>query len=139
MLARLEAEANGFDEAILLNMDGHIAEGSGENLFIVRDGILHTLPAQAGALDGITRQSVMRLLTDDGYEIRESNLSRSDVYYADEAFFTGTAAEVTPIREIDHRLIGTGEPGPVTRRAQELFMDTVTGKLSAYLDWLDFV
>ena len=139
VLARLEAEANGFDEAILLNMEGHIAEGSGENLFIARDGILYTPPAQAGALDGITRQSVMRLLTDDGYEIRESSLSRSDVYYADEAFFTGTAAEVTPIREIDHRSIGTGGPGPITRRAQELFMATVTGKLDAYRDWLDFV
>ena len=139
VLARLEAEAAGFDEALLLNFEGYIAEGSGENLFIVRDGILHTPPSQAGALDGITRHTVMRLLGDDGFEIRESNLSRSDVYYADEAFFTGTAAEVTPIREIDHRAIGSGEPGPITRRAQELFMDSVTGKLDAYRDWLDFV
>ncbi len=120
-------------------MEGFIAEGSGENLFIARDGILHTPPSQAGALDGITRHTVMRLLIDDGYEIRESSLSRSDVYYADEAFFTGTAAEVTPIREIDHRPIGSGEPGPITRRAQELFMDAVSGKLDAYRDWLDFV
>lgn len=139
VLARVEAEANGFDEAILLNMEGFIAEGSGENLFLVRDGILYTPPSEAGALDGITRHSVIRLLTDDGHEIRESSLSRSDVYYADEAFFTGTAAEVTPIREIDNRSIGAGEPGPITRRAQELFLDAATGKLDDYRDWLDFV
>ncbi len=138
VLARLEADAAGFDEAILLNMEGYVAEGSGENLFIARDGILYTPPTHAGALSGIARDSVVRLLTDDGYEIQESSLSRSDVYYADEAFFTGTAAEVTPIREIDRRAIGTGQPGPITRRTQELFMDAVTGKLDAYREWLDY-
>ncbi len=138
VLALLEANAAGFDEAILLNMEGYIAEGSGENLFAASDGILYTPPSHSGALTGITRDSVFRLLTDDGYEIRETNLSRSDIYYADEAFFTGTAAEVTPIREIDRRAIGTGQPGPITRRTQELFMDAVTGKLDAYRDWLDY-
>jgi len=139
ILARLEANAAGFDEALLLNMDGYIAEGSGENLFLVRDGLVRTPPPQAGALDGITRQSVIRLLRDDGVAVEEANLSRSDVYYADEAFFTGTAAEVTPIREVDHRTIGAGTPGPVTLRAQQLFMDAVTGRLDRYREWLDFV
>ena len=120
-------------------MDGYVAEGSGENLFLIRDGLVRTPPPQAGALDGITRQSVMQLLRDDGVTVEESNLTRSDVYYADEAFFTGTAAEVTPIREVDHRTIGTGKPGPVTVRAQELFMSAVTGKLDAYRHWLEYV
>ena len=139
VLARLEANAAGFDEALLLNMDGYIAEGSGENLFLIRDGLVRTPPPQAGALDGITRQTTMQLLRDDGYTIEETNLTRSDVYYADEAFFTGTAAEVTPIREVDHRTIGSGKPGPVTQRAQELFMSAVTGRLEAYRHWLEFV
>jgi branched-chain amino acid aminotransferase len=139
VLARVEANAGGFDEALLLNMDGYIAEGSGENLFLVRDGIVRTPPTQAGALDGLTRQSVIQLLRDDGATVEEANLTRSDVYYADEAFFTGTAAEVTPIREVDHRTIGTGKPGPVTFRAQELFMSAVTGKLEAYQHWIEVV
>lgn len=139
VLARLEANAAGFDEALLLNMDGYIAEGSGENLFVVRDGVVRTPPTSAGALNGITSQSVIELLRDDGVTIIEANLTRSDVYYADEAFFTGTAAEVTPIREIDHRTIGSGSPGPVTKRAQELFMAAVTGKLDAYRHWLELV
>ncbi|MDH3607191.1 MAG: branched-chain amino acid transaminase [Acidimicrobiia bacterium] len=139
VLARLEANANGFDEALLLNMDGYIAEGSGENLFLVRDGIVRTPPTQAGALNGITSQSVIELLRDDGVTIEETNLTRSDVYYADEAFFTGTAAEVTPIREVDRRTIGTGSPGPITKRAQELFMSAATGKLDAYRHWLELV
>ena len=139
ILARLEANAAGFDEALLLNLDGYVAEGSGENLFLVRDGVVRTPPPQAGALDGITRQSVIELLRDDGATVEEANLTRSDVYYADEAFFTGTAAEVTPIREVDHRTIGTGTPGPVTTRAQELFMDAVTGRLDDYRHWLEFI
>lgn len=139
VLARLEANAGGFDEALMLNIDGYIAEGSGENLFLIRDGIVRTPPTQAGALDGLTRQSVMQLLRDDGATVEEANLTRSDVYYADEAFFTGTAAEVTPVREVDHRTIGTGKPGPVTVRAQELFMSAVTGKLDRYRHWIDVV
>ncbi|MBT8202621.1 MAG: branched-chain amino acid transaminase [Acidimicrobiia bacterium] len=139
ILARLEANAAGFDEALLLNLDGYVAEGSGENLFLVRNGVVRTPPPQAGALDGITRQSVIELLRDDGAVVEETNLTRSDVYYADEAFFTGTAAEVTPIREVDHRTIGSGTPGPVTKRAQELFMNAVTGRLDDYRHWLEYI
>ncbi|MBT8216002.1 MAG: branched-chain amino acid transaminase [Acidimicrobiia bacterium] len=139
ILARLEANAAGFDEALLLNLDGYVAEGSGENLFLVRNGVVRTPPPQAGALDGITRQSVIELLRDDGAVVEETNLTRSDVYYADEAFFTGTAAEVTPIREVDHRTIGPGTPGPVTKRAQELFMNAVTGRLDDYRHWLEYI
>ena len=139
ILARVEAASTGYDEALLLNLDGYVSEGSGENVFLVRDGVVSTPPPQAGVLDGITRQSVMTLLRNDGHPVEERMLTRSDVYYADEAFFTGTAAEVTPIREVDDRPIGKGEPGPVTRRAQELFMAAVTGRLEAYRHWLDFV
>ncbi len=137
--AKLEALRAGFDEAIMLNTDGLVAEGSGENLFLVRDGGVLTPPVTAGILDGITRRSVMQLLRDDGIEVSEVSLSRSDLYYADEMFFTGTAAEVTPIRSIDHRRVGNGHPGPITLRAQDLFRQAVTGKLEAYQNWLDFV
>jgi branched-chain amino acid aminotransferase len=135
--AKLEAVRAGFDEAIMLNTDGFVAEGSGENLFLVRDGEVLTPPVTAGILDGITRRSVMQLLSDDGLEVREASLARSDLYYADELFFTGTAAEVTPIRAIDHRPVGTGKPGPVTSRAQDLFHRAVTGKLEDYQNWLE--
>jgi branched-chain amino acid aminotransferase len=139
VLAKQEALRNGYDEAILLNGDGAIAEGSGENLFLVRGGAVYTPPVAAGVLDGITRASVTTLLEDDGVEVREATLTRTDVYYADEAFFTGTAAEVTPIRELDGRPVGEGRPGPVTKRAQELFMGTVTGKLDLHPEWLEYV
>lgn len=135
--AKLEALRAGFDEAIMLNTDGLVAEGSGENLFLVRNGEVLTPPVTAGILEGITRDSVMQLLSDDGLDVREAPLSRSDLYYADELFFTGTAAEVTPIRSVDHRPVGSGKPGPVTRRAQELFNRAVTGKLDGYQNWLE--
>lgn len=137
VVAKQEAVAAGFDEAIMLNDDGNVSEGSGENLFVVRNGAVFTPPIAAGILDGITRDSVIRLLRDDGTDVREVELSRGDLYGADEVFFTGTAAEVTPIREIDRRPVGGGTPGPVTRRAQELFADTVTGKMPAYRHWLE--
>ena len=137
--AKLEAVRAGFDEAIMLNTAGLVAEGSGENLFLVRDGTVITPPVTAGILDGITRASIIRLLRDDGVEVRETDLARSDLYYADELFFTGTAAEVTPIREVDHRPVGTGHPGPITLRAQELFHQAVTGKLDKYQSWLESV
>mgnify|MGYP001821978923 CR=1 FL=1 len=121
----------------MLNTDGLVAEGSGENLFLVRNGEVLTPPVTAGILEGITRDSVIRLLRDDGLDVREAPLSRSDLYYADELFFTGTAAEVTPIRAVDHRPVGSGQPGPVTRRAQELFKQAVTGKLDGYQNWLE--
>jgi len=135
--AKLEALRAGFDEAIMLNTDGLVAEGSGENLFLVRNGEVLTPPVTAGILEGITRDSIMQLLRDDGLDVREAPLSRSDLYYADELFFTGTAAEVTPIRAVDHRPVGSGKPGPVTRLAQELFNRAVTGKLDAYKNWLE--
>jgi branched-chain amino acid aminotransferase len=139
VLAKQEALRHGCDEALLLNGEGSIAEGSGENLFIVRGGIVYTPPVSVGVLDGITRDVVATLLADDGYRVEEATLARTDVYYADEAFFTGTAAEVTPIREVDGRSIGEGRPGPITRRAQELFMGTVTGTLDTHPEWLEYV
>ncbi len=139
VLAKREAIRDGYDEAILLNMRGFVSEGSGENLFVVRNGVVQTPPVSAGILDGITRATVMQLLNDDGYEAVERELTRSDLYNADELFFSGTAAEVTPIREVDARPVGAGGPGPVTKRAQELFKDTVTGRIERYRHWLDFV
>jgi len=139
VMAKQEAVATGYDEAVMLNMDGNISEGSGENLFLVRDGILITPPVASGILDGLTRASVIELLTDDGVTVREATLTRGDLYAADELFFTGTAAEVTPIREVDDRSVGTGVPGPITRRAQDLFSQAVTGRLPAYKSWLTYV
>lgn len=139
VLAKQEAVATGYDEALLLNMDGNISEGSGENLFLVRDGVLLTPPIASGILDGITRASVVQLLLDEGVTVREATLTRGDLYAADELFLTGTAAEVTPIREVDDRPVGKGEPGPVTRRAQDLFAQAVTGKLPAYRSWLTYL
>lgn len=139
VLAKREAVRDGYDEAILLNLRGFVSEGSGENLFVVRHGVVNTPPVSAGILDGITRATIMQLLREDGYEVVEHELTRSDLYNADEMFFSGTAAEVTPIREVDARPVGPGKPGPVTQRAQELFKDTVTGRIERYRHWLDFV
>ncbi len=139
ILAKMEAVKDGYDEAIMLNADGAISEGSGENVFVIRDGVVYTPPIAAGCLDGITRDTAITLLRDDGYTIVEKIIHRSDLYYCDELFMTGTAAEVTPIREVDNRDVGTGRPGPITRRAQELYADAFTGKLDAYSDWLDYV
>lgn len=139
ILAKQEAVRTGYDEAVLLNDSGTISEGSGENLFIVRDGVVLTPPVAAGILDGITRASVMTLLAAEGVEVREASLTRGDLYGADEAFFTGTAAEVTPIRGVDDRSVGSGKPGPVTKRVQELYHDAVRGNIPHYLHWLDYV
>ena len=138
VLAKTAAVKAGYDEAILLNLDGVVAEGSGENIFLVRDGVVYSPPTSAGALDGITRESVRTMLEDAGHDVVERTITRTDLYYADELFFTGTAAEVTPVREVDDRAIGSGKPGPVTRTAQELFMDTVTGKNERYAHWLEY-
>lgn len=138
VMAKQEAITAGYDEAILLNTAGYVVEGSGENLFLVRDGVVRTPATSMGALAGITRDTVMTLLRDDGYDVAETSMTRADLYYADEAFFTGTAAEVTPIREIDDRAVGAGGVGTVTRRAQELFVATVTGALEPYRHWLEF-
>ena len=139
ILAKTEAIKNGYDEAIMLNSNGELAEGSGENVFLVRDGVVYTPPISTGCLDGITRNSVITLLRDDGVTVEERLMHRSDLYYSEEMFLTGTAAEVTPIREVDDRPVGTGRPGPVTRRAQELFAGTAAGELTTHPEWLEFV
>jgi branched-chain amino acid aminotransferase len=135
ILANLEATEHGYDEALLLDVDGFVAEGAGENLFIVKEGVIYE-PEIASALIGITRASIIRLAADLGYEVRAKRLTRDDVYVADEAFFTGTAAEVTPIRELDGRQIGEGKRGPLTTKLQALFFDVVNGRAEKYREWL---
>jgi len=135
MLALQEAVSCGYDEALLLDTDGFVAEGSGENFFLVRDGVIHT-PELASALAGVTRDAVMTLAREAGYEIRERRITRDEVYVCDEAFFTGTAAEVTPIRELDDRVIGGGSRGPVTTDLQERFFAQVEGRREAHPEWL---
>ena len=137
--AKQEALRGGYDEAIMLNTDGFVAEGSGENLFLIRDGVVRTPSLASGVLEGLTREAVMTMLRDDGYEVIEEAITRTDLYYADEMFMTGTAAEVTPIREVDDRPVGDGRPGPVTKRAQEMFIDAVTGSNERYADWLNYI
>ena len=139
ILAKRDAVADGYDEALMLNSDGAISEGSGENLFLMRDGVIYTPPLSAGCLDGVTRNSVMTLLSDDGFRVVEKVIHRSDLYYCDELFMTGTAAEVTPVREVDNRSVGPGHPGPITRRAQQIYADAYSGKLDAYTHWLDYL
>jgi branched-chain amino acid aminotransferase len=138
MLALREALQDGYDEAMLLDAEGYVAEGSGENIFIVRDGVIFT-PDLTSALDGITRQTIFTLATELGYKIVEKRITRDEVYIADEAFFTGTAAEVTPIREVDNRPIGSGTRGPITERLQTLYFDVVHGRSTAHLGWLTLV
>jgi len=135
MLALNEALSNGYDEALLLDIDGYVAEGSGENVFIVRNGIIYT-PELTSALEGITRDTILRLAADIGVPVREKRITRDEVYIADEAFFTGTAAEVTPIRELDGRSIGAGTRGPITERLQSLYFDLVHGRANGYGEWL---
>lgn len=135
MLALREALDDGYDEALLLDVEGFVAEGSGENFFVVKDGVIYT-PDLTSALDGITRRTLLAMAKDLGIEVREKRITRDEVYIADEAFFTGTAAEVTPIRELDRRPIGEGKRGPVTTKLQTLFFDIVNGRNPAYLDWL---
>lgn len=139
ILAKTEAVKAGYDEAIMLNMSGYVSEGSGENIFVVRDGVVYTPPVSDGCLGGITRDSVMQIMTDQGLEVRKSSLSRADIYAADEVLMCGTAAEVTPIRECDDRTIGDGKPGPVTRGVQDTFAKAVRGQLDQYKHWLDYV
>jgi branched-chain amino acid aminotransferase len=139
ILAKTEAVQAGYDEAIMLNAEGFVSEATGENLFTVRDGVVYTPPLAAGCLDGITRDTVMTLLQDEGHRVIEADITKQDLYRADEIMLTGTAAEVTPVRELDDRPVGDGGPGPVTRLAQRLYTETVRGKLPQYRYWLDFV
>jgi branched-chain amino acid aminotransferase len=134
-LAKAEALKAGYDEGILLNSNGYVTDGSGENLFVVSEGTLMTPPLAAGCLAGITRASIMRIAADEGIPVRETDLVRTDLYLADEAFFTGTAAEVVPIREVDDRVLG--DPGPITRRVQEVFVAATRGRDERYRDWLE--
>lgn len=138
ILANQEVTAHGYDEALLLDTEGYVSEGSGENFFIVRNGILFT-PDLASCLDGITRDAIMTIAKDLGIEVREKRITRDEVYTADEAFFTGTAAEVTPIREVDDRIIGSGTRGPITEKIQKVFFDAVAGKNDKYRHWLTLV
>jgi branched-chain amino acid aminotransferase len=134
-LAKVEAIHGGYDEAILLNTTGSVAEATGENVFVVKNGVLLTPPLSAGALEGITRDSAMTIARDLGYEVREQTLLRTDLYLADEAFLCGTAAEVVPIREVDDREIG--QPGEITRKIQETYFAAVHGEVEKYTDWLE--
>ena len=135
ILANREATMHGYDEALLLDVDGFVAEGAGENLFIIKDGAIYE-PEIASALTGITRASVIAIAKDFGLEVKSKRLTRDDVYIADEAFFTGTAAEVTPIRELDSRVIGEGKRGPLTTKIQKAFFDIVNGRSKKYKHWL---
>jgi len=135
ILANQEVTADGYDEALLLDTEGYVSEGAGENVFIVKSGKIYT-PDLASCLDGITRDSVVTLARDMGIEVIEKRITRDEVYCADEAFFTGTAAEVTPIRELDGRTIGEGSRGPVTEKLQSMFFDVVGGKADKYRHWL---
>jgi branched-chain amino acid aminotransferase len=135
ILANQEVTAEGYDEALLLDTEGYVSEGAGENVFIVKAGKIYT-PDLASCLDGITRDSVLTMARDLGIEVIEKRITRDEIYCADEAFFTGTAAEVTPIRELDNRTIGIGSRGPVTEKLQSLFFDVVGGKSAKYKHWL---
>ncbi|MCH8499650.1 MAG: branched-chain amino acid transaminase [Marinobacter sp.] len=138
MLALNEALAAGCEEALLLDNEGYVAEGSGENIFILRDGVLHT-PELTSCLEGITRATIIEFAKELGLPVKERRITRDEVYIADEAFFTGTAAEVLPIRELDGRQIGSGKRGPVTEKLQAMYFDAVKGKREANLDWLTLV
>ena len=138
MLALQEAIRNGCEEALLLDPEGYVAEGSGENFFMVSDGVIYT-PELTSCLDGITRKSVIQLAEECGYKVVEKRITRDEVYIADEAFFTGTAAEVLPIRMLDGRTIGCGRRGPITKRLQQMYFDAVQGRSQAHLGWLSDV
>jgi branched-chain amino acid aminotransferase len=135
LLAKREALKDGYDEAMLLDTDGYVAEGSGENVFMVRKGVIKT-PPLTSILEGITRETVIQLAAERGMRVVEERFTRDELYIADEAFFTGTAAEITPIREVDNRTIGTGRPGPVTKDLQAAFFEIVHGRDRRHTDWL---
>jgi branched-chain amino acid aminotransferase len=138
MLALDEAMSKGYDEALLLDSKGYVAEGSGENIFMIKDGVLYT-PELTASLNGITRNTIMTLAKETGYDVVETTIKIEQLYDADEAFFTGTAAEVTPIREIDHNSIGNGSRGPITEKLQTMYFDLVHGRLDIHQDWLTVV
>lgn len=135
-LSKSEARQDGYVEGIMLDSFGYVSEGSGENLFVIRDGVIHTAPMSAGILHGITRDSIMQIARDFGYEVRETLMPREFLYVADEMFFCGTAAEITPIRSVDRVPVGDGKPGPITRRIQAEYMGLVKGRIDDRHGWL---
>jgi len=135
-LAKVEAILNGFDEAIFLDSHGYVCEGTGENLFIVRDGVLATPPTVTGILEGITRDTVIKIAKEMGFEVQERLIARSELYMCEEAFFTGTAAEITPIVSIDNRPVGDGSIGPITRKLKTRYFEVVMGKVDKYKTWV---
>ncbi len=139
ILANLEVTGDGYDEALLLDPQGFVSEGAGENIFVIRDGVLYTPDLSSGALNGITRKTVFAICEDLGLTIKEKRITRDEVYICDEAFFTGTAAEVTPIRELDGIALGPGHRGPITERIQNAFFDIVGGRNPKYANWLSAV
>jgi branched-chain amino acid aminotransferase len=139
VLAKIEASKAGYQEAILLDHHGFVCEGSGENIYVVRDGGIVTPPHTAGILDGISRKSIIQIANDLGHEVMERDLARAELYLADEVFMSGTAAELVPVREIDDHCIGSGDPGPITREIQRVFDDALHGRDARYADWLDIV
>lgn len=136
VLAKREAKFGGYDEAIMLDASGYVSEGSGENIFIVKKGVLHTPDLASSILEGITRDTVITLAREMGFEVREARITRDQLWLADEVFFTGTAAEITPVREVDDRAIGEGGVGPITRRLQARFFDVVKGSDTSHPEWL---
>ncbi len=139
ILANLEATQDGYDEALLLDANGFVSEGAGENIFIIKNNVVYTPDLSAGALNGITRNTVMHICEDLGIKLVQKRITRDEVYIADEAFFTGTAAEVTPIREVDRVIIGSGKRGEITKKIQQTFFDIVNGRNSKYMHWLTTV
>jgi branched-chain amino acid aminotransferase len=139
VLAKRMANKSGFDEALMLDPQGYVAEGTGENIFVVKHGVERTPPTSAAILAGITRDTAIQLLKEQGVDIREEQIARDELYTADEVFLTGTAAEITPVRDIDHRKIGRGEAGPITSRLQKTFFDIVKGGDTKHNEWLTFV
>jgi branched-chain amino acid aminotransferase len=137
ILAKIETHKAGYDEAILLDEHNHVCEGSGENIYLVRDGVIFTPPLAASILDGINRRAIIQIARDLGFEVVERDLARAELYLADEVFLTGTAAELTPVREIDDHAVGTGRPGEVTRAVQQAFEDALHGRTERYREWLD--
>jgi len=138
LLAKREAISCGYDEALLLDTHGYVAEGSGQNVFIIRKGIIKTVPL-ASVLEGITRDSVIEIARNENLEVRESNFTRDELYVADEVFLTGTASEITPVRAVDERVIGKGRPGPVTKKLQNSFFKIVNGENKSYESWLTYI
>ena len=137
VLAKIETHKAGYDEAILLDDHGRVCEGSGENIYIVRDGVIHTPPQTASILDGINRRTAIRIAKDLGFEVVERDVSRAELYLADEIFMSGTAAELVPVREVDDHTIGDGVPGEITRAVQRVFDDALHGREERYREWLD--